>query len=103
MNTGDSHSEATREEAEDDEKIIVRSDGTVTYVGKDIAYQLWKLGLLGLDFRYKPYDIRGDHRVWITTTDAAPGARRRPSGTPAGSTTSSIAGRPTSRTSWFKG
>ena len=72
MNTGDSQAEATREEAEDDEKIIVRSDGTVTYVGKDIAYQLWKLGLLGLDFRYKLYDTRGDHRIWITTTEGAP-------------------------------
>jgi len=30
--------------------VIVRSNGTVTYVGKDIAYQLWKFGLLGKDF-----------------------------------------------------
>lgn len=72
MNTGDSQSEATREEAEDDEKIIVRSDGTVTYVGKDIAYQLWKLGLLGLDFRYKFYSSSGSHGVWITTTEPEP-------------------------------
>jgi len=74
MNTGDSPGDATREEAEDDEKIIVRSDGTVTYVGKDIAYQLWKLGLLGLDFHYKPYDTRGGHKIWITTTDADAGS-----------------------------
>ena len=37
---------------EDPDKVIVRSDGTVTYVGKDIAYQLWKFGLLGQDFEY---------------------------------------------------
>ncbi|MCK7469705.1 MAG: hypothetical protein MZU95_02025 [Desulfomicrobium escambiense] len=37
----------------DREKIIVRSNGTVTYVGKDIAYQLWKFGLLGRDFHYR--------------------------------------------------
>jgi arginyl-tRNA synthetase len=37
------------------DKIIVRSNGTVTYTGKDIAYQLWKLGRLGLDFNYKPF------------------------------------------------
>ncbi len=74
MNTGDSQSEAARGEAEDDEKIIVRSDGTVTYVGKDIAYQLWKLGLLGLDFHYRIYDTRGGRRTWITTTDADPGS-----------------------------
>ena len=38
---------------EDDSKVIVRSNGTVTYVGKDIAYQLWKFGLLGKDFFYR--------------------------------------------------
>ena len=74
MNTGDTQAETTREEAEDDEKIIVRSDGTVTYVGKDIAYQLWKLGLLGLDFHYKLYDTHGNHPLWITTTEADSGA-----------------------------
>ncbi|MDH3284432.1 MAG: arginine--tRNA ligase [Acidobacteriota bacterium] len=41
--------------AEEYEKIIVRSDGTVTYVGKDIAYQLWKFGLLGADFSFRPF------------------------------------------------
>jgi len=39
----------------DESKVIVRSNGTVTYVGKDIAYQLWKFGLLGKDFYYKPW------------------------------------------------
>jgi arginyl-tRNA synthetase len=72
MNTANSQAEATREEAEDDEKIIVRSDGTVTYVGKDIAYQLWKLGLLGLDFNYRLYDARTGHPLWITTTEPDP-------------------------------
>jgi arginyl-tRNA synthetase len=72
MNTANSQAEATREEAEDDEKIIVRSDGTVTYVGKDIAYQLWKLGLLGLDFNYRLYDARNGHPLWITTTEPDP-------------------------------
>ena len=38
---------------EDPDKVIMRSDGTVTYVGKDIAYQLWKFGLLGQDFGYR--------------------------------------------------
>src|SRR6266850_2083083 len=51
--------EEKNEEAEDDEnmqdKIIVRSNGTVTYVGKDIAYQLWKFGLLGKDFHYRKW------------------------------------------------
>ncbi len=52
------------------DKIIVRSNGTVTYTGKDIAYQLWKLGQLGLDFNYKPFRTYGDgHRVWVTTTE----------------------------------
>jgi arginyl-tRNA synthetase len=51
-------------------KVIVRSDGTVTYVGKDIAYQLWKFGLLGRDFHYRPFRTYSDGRVlWITTAD----------------------------------
>ena len=52
-------------------KIIVRSNGTVTYVGKDIAYQLWKFGLLGLDFRYARFAKRQDGGdVWATTAGA---------------------------------
>ena len=52
------------------DKIIVRSNGTVTYTGKDIAYQLWKLGRLGLDFNYKPFRSHSDgHATWITTTE----------------------------------
>src|SRR5579885_2122960 len=47
-------------------KVIVRSDGTVTYVGKDIAYQLWKLGLLGMDFHYRVWKEEG---VWETTSE----------------------------------
>jgi arginyl-tRNA synthetase len=57
-------------------KIIVRSNGTVTYVGKDIAYHLWKFGLLGRDFRYQRFHF-GDKRAhtWVTTTEAnEPGA-----------------------------
>ncbi len=64
---------AGTEEKEDEEneqdKIIVRSNGTVTYVGKDIAYQLWKFGLLGKDFQYRkwPKAPEGD-TVWATTS-----------------------------------
>ena len=46
---------AEAEKEFDEDKIIVRSNGTVTYVGKDMAYQLWKLGLLGMDFFYHPF------------------------------------------------
>ena len=45
----------TGNEADDDAKVIVRSNGTVTYVGKDIAYQMWKFGLLGRDFAYRRF------------------------------------------------
>ena len=65
--------EGSREEREDDEKIIVRSDGTVTYVGKDIAYQLWKFGLLGLDFHYRPYDGPDGRSLWITSPEQPAG------------------------------
>jgi arginyl-tRNA synthetase len=55
---------------EDPDKVIVRSDGTVTYVGKDIAYQLWKFGLLGRDFGYRFWQEEG---VWETTRDGVEG------------------------------
>jgi len=59
------------------DKIIVRSNGSVTYTGKDIAYQLWKLGRLGLDFNYKPFRAYADgHATWVTTTE--PNAANQP-------------------------
>jgi len=62
-------------EGEDDrEKIIVRGDGTVTYVGKDIAYQMWKFGLLGRDFYYEPFAEEDGRTLWIST--AAPNDRK---------------------------
>ncbi|MGD0304023.1 MAG: arginine--tRNA ligase [Candidatus Acidiferrales bacterium] len=64
--------EENPEEAE--AKIIVRSTGTVTYVGKDIAYHLWKFGLLNRDFYYKPFMKQWNGReVWVTS--ATPGER----------------------------
>jgi len=73
INTEDAESAEDTEKAEEDEntqdKIIVRSNGTVTYVGKDIAYQLWKFGLLGKDFHYAkwPKAPKGEE-VWATTS-----------------------------------
>jgi arginyl-tRNA synthetase len=59
-------------ETGEDAKVIVRSNGTVTYVGKDIAYQLWKFGLLGKDFYYRPWSAYPDgHEVWVTTDKPA--------------------------------
>lgn len=61
-----------QEAEEEDGKVIVRSNGTVTYVGKDIAYQLWKFGLLGKDFYYRVWKTYEDgHRVWVSTASAA--------------------------------
>lgn len=65
-----------REESASDEdsKVIVRSNGTVTYVGKDIAYQLWKFGLLGKDFYYRQlYTYPDGHDVWVSSDEAQPG------------------------------
>jgi len=53
----------------EDAKVIVRSNGTVTYVGKDIAYHLWKFGLLGKDFGYKPFFTYPAHECWISALD----------------------------------
>jgi arginyl-tRNA synthetase len=60
---------AQNEEAE--AKIIVRSNGTVTYVGKDIAYHLWKFGLLQRDFHFRRFlEYPRGHEVWITSSEA---------------------------------
>jgi arginyl-tRNA synthetase len=62
-------------DAEDDSKVIVRSNGTVTYVGKDIAYQLWKFGLLGKDFHYRLWFTYPDgHELWASTSEPQNGA-----------------------------
>jgi len=62
--------EAQDEDAEQREKVIVRSNGTVTYVGKDMAYQFWKSGILGRDFHYRKFATRLDRRdLWATTSD----------------------------------
>jgi arginyl-tRNA synthetase len=64
------------EENEEREKVIVRSDGTVTYVGKDIAYQLWKFGLLGRDFYYEPFAQEDGRTLWISTSTPTPDGPR---------------------------
>jgi len=56
------------EDESQQEKILVRSNGIVTYVGKDIAYQLWKFGLLKKDFFYKPFVKQGKKTIWITSS-----------------------------------
>ena len=57
-------------------KVIVRSNGTVTYVGKDIAYQFWKLGVLEHDFRYRLHGAqRSGRRLWSTTSAAGEAAQ----------------------------
>jgi arginyl-tRNA synthetase len=64
----------------EDSKVIVRSDGTVTYVGKDIAYQLWKFGLLGKDFHYRPFMRYADGReLWVSTDEPQTGGAAAPS------------------------
>ena len=67
--------EVVEEDSAEDSKVLVRSNGTVTYVGKDIAYQMWKFGLLGLDFGYRPlYHYPSGHTVWVTSTVGDPDA-----------------------------
>jgi arginyl-tRNA synthetase len=59
-----------QEIAEEDQKVIVRSNGTVGYVGKDIAYHMWKFGLLGRDFGYRKfYRYPNEHDCWISTSN----------------------------------
>jgi arginyl-tRNA synthetase len=62
-------------EREKIEKIIVRSNQTITYVGKDIAYNLWKFGLLPRDFYYRPFfTYPNRHPIYMTSAEAGPQA-----------------------------
>jgi arginyl-tRNA synthetase len=69
---GDEAKAAEAEGPNEDAKVIVRSNGTVTYVGKDIAYHLWKFGLLGKDFGYKKFFTYPSHECWISTMQGEP-------------------------------
>jgi len=66
----------SEDDDEEREKVIVRSNGVVTYVGKDIAYQFWKLGLLGKDFQYRLFEQRAQEPLWATCTSG--GERSHP-------------------------
>jgi arginyl-tRNA synthetase len=69
MRLNDAADAADASGEDDDAKIIVRSNGTVTYVGKDIAYQLWKFGLLGRDFQYEKFHTyENGHTLWATVS-----------------------------------
>ncbi|CAN5724832.1 arginine--tRNA ligase [soil metagenome] len=72
---GEAQDESKDEEQK--EKVIVRSDGTVTYVGKDMAYQLWKFGLLGRDFHYRIFEP-GAPPLWSTTSEPEAASPERP-------------------------
>jgi len=75
MSMDESRSEGEEETEVEDVKVIVRSNGTVTYVGKDIAYHLWKFGLLDKDFGYRKfYSYPDGHQVWRTAVEGGPDA-----------------------------
>ena len=80
--------EADEGEADQNVKIIVRSTGTVTYVGKDIAFHLWKFGLLERDFYYRPfYQHPSGREAWITSSIDSYAAEHAASGAPTRNTT----------------
>jgi arginyl-tRNA synthetase len=58
------------------DKVLVRSNGSVTYTGKDVAYQLWKFGLLKKDFLYKAWGHQANgEMLWTTAREGEPGDR----------------------------
>jgi len=64
--------DGAEDEGDDETKVLVKSDGIATYTAKDIAYQLWKFGLLGRDFNYEPWE--SDPSIMTTTSMPRPGA-----------------------------
>lgn len=77
IDEGREAAESADDEKDDEarEKVIVRSNGVVTYVGKDIANQFWKFGLLGRDFHYHRFaEQAGGRPLWATTSGAGESA-----------------------------
>ena len=71
--TTENTEERAEEITEEDQKVIVRSNGTVGYVGKDIAYHMWKFGVLGENFGYRRfYKYPNGHQCWISAVDNEP-------------------------------
>jgi arginyl-tRNA synthetase len=71
--SGAEEAELPQAVSEEDQKVIVRSNGTVGYVGKDIAYHMWKFGLLGRDFAYRKFYLYpNQHQCWISATEGEP-------------------------------
>ena len=60
----------TEDGVRSEDKVLVRSNGTVVYTGKDIAYQMWKFGVLGQDFLYNPWGMQDNGRqLWTTSNE----------------------------------
>lgn len=73
QDTGNTEADESEKISEENQKVIVRSNGTVGYVGKDIAYHMWKFGLLGKDFSYRKFfRYPNAHECWISTTPEDP-------------------------------
>ena len=72
LTTEDTENTEAEKISEEDQKVIVRSNGTVGYVGKDIAYHMWKFGLLGRDFGYRKfYRYPNQRECWISSMQGA--------------------------------
>jgi arginyl-tRNA synthetase len=65
-------------EAKDEEdKILVRSDGTATYIAKDIPYAAWKLGLVEDPFSYREFVGQWDgSTLYATTLGGKPASKK---------------------------
>ena len=52
----------------EEDKVLVRSNGTATYIAKDIPYAAWKLGLVDDPFYYKKYSDQPSGKTLYQTT-----------------------------------
>ncbi len=62
---------------DDDDKVLVRSGGTATYMAKDIPYAAWKLGLVDDPFEYVAYVPDQPDRSLLCTALRDSGGRAR--------------------------
>ena len=71
-----------RGDGKEEDKIVVRSNGTATYIAKDIPYAAWKLGLLDDPFYYEKYpkDQPNSQKLFQTTLNSGDTSKENFSG-----------------------
>jgi arginyl-tRNA synthetase len=54
---------------EENRKVLIRSNGTATYLAKDLAFHMWKFGIIKGDFLFEEFMKQPNGKVLYTSSD----------------------------------